>query len=235
MISVVTVTYNAATALSTTAESVLHQSYSDIEYIIVDGGSTDGTIDIIKSMAHDTRVRYVSEKDNGIFDAMNKGTHMAQGEWIIFMNAGDTFANHDVIRDVFQDRQYSEVDIIYGDVIKEGKVKQAEPPHNSHRMFFCHQSCFTRRTCLMRFPFDINHRMSADIKFVKQAYLAGCKFQQLNMPIAIFDTTGVSNVNRSRGLLDNIRVVREVDTLSEQFRLLPHLLLPYIICKIRNK
>jgi hypothetical protein len=126
-------------------------------------------------------------------------------------------------------------DVIYGDVIKGELVKKAEAPRNAHRMFYCHQSAFVRTSCLREFPFDIRHRMSADFKQVKQLYLSGKTFHQLDFPVANFDTQGVSNRNRSAGLYDNIQVIRETDSLWEQAKLLPRLYFTYLLCKIRGK
>ena len=96
LISVVTVCYNAADTIEKTMLSVLNQTYHDIEYIIIDGGSTDGTVEIIRKYA-DRIAYWVSEPDKGIYDAMNKGIKVATGEWINFMNAGDEFVDEGVI------------------------------------------------------------------------------------------------------------------------------------------
>lgn len=134
LVTVITVCYNAVSLIEKTICSVLAQQYEHIEYIVVDGGSTDGTIEIIRKYeAHISH--WITEQDEGIYDAMNKGVTMATGEWCIFLNAGDTFAADDVLNRVFQVPR--EADVIYGDVVKNGTVKAAEPPHNSHRMYFC--------------------------------------------------------------------------------------------------
>lgn len=90
LISVVTVAYNAVTTIEKTILSVINQTYPNVEYIIIDGGSTDGTVEIIKKYANKLAY-WVSEPDNGIYDAMNKGAKVATGEWINFMNCGDSF------------------------------------------------------------------------------------------------------------------------------------------------
>lgn len=209
--------------------SLLHQSYAHVDYVIIDGASTDGTPEMLGKTEG---IRWISEPDKGIYDAMNKGIRMAEGEWVIFMNAGDVFASDDTLSKVFSVER--DADVIYGDVIKGDGIKKAEPPHNGHRMYFCHQSAFVRTSCLKEFPFDIQHRMSADFKQMKQLYLAGKTFMQLDFPIAVFDTSGVSNAQRSKGLYDNIQVIREVDNWRERLRLLPRLLFTYWMCRLRG-
>ena len=232
IVTIITVCRNHAQELERTIRSVESQTWQEREYLVIDGASTDDTLDVIK--AHEASItRWVSEPDQGIYDAMNKGVRMARGEWVIFMNAGDTFASDDTLQRVFGSPQNA--DVIYGDVIKGELVKKAEAPRNAHRMFYCHQSAFVRTRCLREFPFDIRHRMSADFKQVKQLYLSGKTFLQLDFPVANFDTQGVSNRNRSAGLYDNIQVIRETDSLWEQMKLLPRLYFTYLLCKIRGK
>lgn len=231
-VSVITVCYNASSLLEKTILSVQAQQYDALEYIVVDGMSADGTADTIRN--HATAItRWVSEPDNGIYDAMNKAVGMATGQWAIFLNAGDTFAANDVLSRIFAEPR--QADVIYGDVIKNGTVTRAEPPHNAHRMYFCHQSCLTSIQVLRQFPYDTTHRLSADFKLYKQLWKAGKRFLQLPLAIANFDTTGVSNVHRSEGLLDNISVIRETDNLIDRLRLLPRLYFVYAMCKLRKK
>ncbi len=229
LVTVVTVCRNVKSSLEKTMNSLLHQSYAHIDYVIIDGASTDGTPEMLGKTEG---VRWISEPDKGIYDAMNKGIRMAEGEWVIFMNAGDVFASDDTLSKVFSVER--DADVIYGDVIKGDNIKKAEPPHNGHRMYFCHQSAFVRTSCLKEFPFDIQHRMSADFKQMKQLYLAGKTFMQLDFPIAVFDTSGVSNAQRSKGLYENIQVIREVDNWKERLRLLPRLLFTYWMCRLRG-
>lgn len=231
-VTIITVCRNHAKELEKTIQSVENQTWQKKEYIVIDGASTDETLEVIQQHG-DSITQWISEPDQGIYDAMNKGIRLAQGQWVIFMNAGDTFASTDTLQRVFQESQ--EADVIYGDVIKWEHVKKAEPPHNAHRMFFCHQSAFVKTSCLREFPFDTRHRMSADFKQIKQLYLSGKSFRQLDFPVAVFDTQGVSNTSRSAGLYDNIRVIRETDCFWEQVRLLPRLYFTYLFCKIRGK
>lgn len=230
---VITVTRNACDALKTTMDSVAALSYPDLEYIVVDGASTDGSVGMLESA---DSVKWISEPDGGIYDAMNKGVAMACGDMVVFMNAGDTFASHDVFEKVFAADGVDDADVIYGDVVKRGIVCTApDEPVDGHRMFFCHQSCIARRELLAETPFDTRHRMSADFKWVKMMIKQGRRFKHVPVAVAVFDTQGVSNTSRSRGLADNIRVVRELEPLRRRIRLMPHLLLPYIMCTLRGK
>lgn len=235
----VTVCRNALKALRETARSVLSQTYPNMEYVIIDGASADGTADFVRSLGDKIQV-FVSEPDKGIYDAMNKGVAKASGEWVIFMNAGDTFYSDDTVEKVFGGDDYPACGVVYGDVAKGDDrgaltVKKAGAPCNSHRMFFCHQSAFYRRSEILKEPFDISHRMSADIHQVKRLFKKGVKFRQLDFPIAVFDTGGVSNVRRSDGLRDNISVVYELDCFIDRLRLLPRLIVPYLMCRLKGK
>ena len=116
LISIVTVSYNAVATIEQTILSVINQTYPNIEYIIIDGGSKDGTIDIIRKYA-DQIAYWVSEPDEGIYDAMNKGIKIATGEWINFMNCGDSFLDMKVLNKIFISsilNEYEGVDILYG-------------------------------------------------------------------------------------------------------------------------
>ena len=112
LISIITVVFNCEKYLEETIKSVINQTYDNIEYIIIDGGSSDGTLDIIKK--YEDKITYwVSEKDGGIYDAMNKGIELSHGEWINFMNGGDIFFNKTVIEDVFLSNNFKNIDIVY--------------------------------------------------------------------------------------------------------------------------
>ena len=232
-VTVITVARNARNDLRRTMESVARLSYPDVEYIVVDGASTDGTVEMLEKSKG---VGWTSEADRGIYDAMNKGVTKATGEWVIFMNAGDRFASDDVIERVFSHPETDAADVIYGDVVKRGTVCSASPePVDGHRMFFCHQSCIARCKCLIDTPFDISHRMSADFKWVKMMIKQGRRLVYVPVAVSEFDTGGVSNTSRSRGLADNMRVIRELEPLSRQLTLLPHLIVPYVMCRLRGK
>lgn len=136
-ISIITVTYNAGIMLEKTLNSIQKQQYGNKETIVVDGKSTDNSLTVIQRYTgNGTVTQWSSEPDKGIYDAMNKGVNRCSGQWVIFMNAGDTFASDDVLQQVFSN-EWDDVDIVYGDVVKDEHIKTA-PEHYYlyHRMLF---------------------------------------------------------------------------------------------------
>ncbi len=229
-VTIITVCYNALEMLKKTMQSVDNQNYNNLEYIVIDGCSTDGTVDFLKNYKGKLS-KYVSEPDKGIYDAMNKGVSFATGNYVIFLNAGDLFAENDTLDKIFSSKNY-EADVIYGDVLKIGKdgklfLKPAEKSHNAHKMYFCHQSSLTKTECLKEFPFDLRYKMSADFNFFKTLTKHDKVFKQLNIPISIFDTSGISNTRRSAGLKENIKIVKCQDNFWDKIKLLPRL---YFVC-----
>lgn len=234
-LTIVTVCRNALDDLQRTVTSVKAQTFSDYEYLIVDGGSTDGSAEWLDTQEG---IKWISEPDKGIYDAMNKGVQMAAGEWIIFMNAGDTFYTPEVLQQVvpFLKDPHG---LVYGDISKERKghevIKRAEKPHNAHRMICCHQALFTRTTLLKDTPFDTSYRLSADFKFFKQMYLRAVPMRHISVVIARFDTRGESNTHRTEGLRENIRIIQETDTRSwERFGFILRLRFTILWSKLRH-
>jgi len=235
-VSVVTVCRNVASALEKTMESVFVQTYDNMEYIVIDGASTDNSLNLIKRNSN--RIHYwVSEPDKGIYDAMNKAIKVATGEWIIFLNAGDVFAAPDVVERVFA-IDHSSSDVVYGDCLKEIDHRLVViHPHahrNSHRMNFSHQCVFTRTSWLKKTPFDTKYKLSADFKSFKQIGLEKGVFEYVPIAVSQFDTNGVSNTRRADGLRENIRIIWEMDTWTERMRLLPRIGFTYLMCRLRG-
>lgn len=235
-VSIVMVTYNASGLAEKTLNSLEAQDYEAKEIIVVDGKSVDDTTDIIKRHAlKGTIAKWVSEPDGGIYDAMNKGVAMSTGDWVIFMNAGDVFASNDILSRVFM-QDHTDADVVYGDVVKDGEVKKA-PDHYYlyHRMIFCHQSVFVRRKCLLDTPFDTRHKLSADLKSFLTLYQRGARFSHVAVAVAVFDTSGVSNRQRSKGLRDNISVVCETIHFPLRLKFVARLAVPYLMCRLKGK
>ena len=200
LISVVTICYNAKNDLERTILSVLSQTYQDIEYIIIDGGSTDGTVDIIHKYSE--RLFYwISEPDKGIYDAMNKGMDRATGSWINFMNAGDTFCDNEVIKNIFGYNDLSDYSVIYGDCyvskLNQLQYLKASSMKKVHvQMPFCHQSSFIRKT---RLRFSIDLKIAADYQMIYEYYRMNgiSSFLYISKPISVFDATGISTTNNN--------------------------------------
>lgn len=191
-VSVITVCYNAVSTIEETMLSVLNQTYTNIEYIIIDGGSTDGTVDIIKKYA-DRLAYWVSEPDKGIYDAMNKGIAVATGEYINFMNAGDMFYNEGTISEVIEQTN-CDYDIVYGDnisILKHSKYrKKAGLASNlSKGMPFCHQSAFIKTRFHQQHPFITSFKSAGDYKFFYDAFFVyNVKFQYRPAIVSIYDS-----------------------------------------------
>lgn len=190
VVSIVTVAYNAVTTIENTILSIINQTYPNIEYIIIDGGSTDGTVDIIKK--YEDRVSFwLSESDKGIYDAMNKGIDKVSGEWINFMNTGDTFYKETVIEE-FVSKVSVDTDIAYGNtmfILSIGQVleRPKELSLINKGMVFGHQATFVRSSLHKKHKFDISFRSSGDYNFFYQMYNAGCCFEYIPLTVVNYD------------------------------------------------
>ncbi|MBK5719449.1 glycosyltransferase [Dysgonomonas sp. Marseille-P4677] len=198
-VSIITIVYNMADKIEATILSIINQTYSNIEYIIIDGGSIDGTVDIIKK--YESKITYwVSEPDNGIYDAMNKGIEKATGDWINFMNSGDYLIDENVI-EMFTNLHDSNADIVYGDTINniaKMDISYLQKPYPveciESNMIFCHQSAFVKTILMKAILFDTKYKVKSDYNFFLHCYRDNKIFQYISIPIAVFDyDTGVSS------------------------------------------
>lgn len=212
-VSVITINYNMADNLAHTIESVASQSYPNLEYIVIDGGSQDASVKVIGRF-QDKITTWVSEPDKGRYDAMNKGVAAATGEWIIFMNAGDLFHDTEVISDVFAQSR-DDVDLLYGharrvypqegleQVVLAGPVSLLPIAMNC-----CHQSLFTRRTILRDRPFDTSLVIAADAEFMIWSKVSGLRFKLADRIVCIFSAGGISDKDRMRSLREQWKILR---------------------------
>ena len=189
--SIVTAIYNAQEVVAATAESLRQQTFTDYEWIIVDGASTDGTLEAVRPYFIEGRDTLVSEPDRGVYDAMNKGLTLARGQVVQFLNAGDRLAGDDVLAKVAA--EFSDgIDAIYGDTIlsMEDGLTLRTPAINiadnlHRRMPISHQSLFTRRELHLRYPFDLSFRVSADYAVIAAMCKAGARMKYLPEPLNI--------------------------------------------------
>ena len=199
LISIITVSFNAVSTIEKTILSVINQTYPNIEYIIIDGGSTDGTVNVIKKYS-DKITHWVSEPDKGIYDAMNKGIAIATGEWINFMNAGDIFKTTNVIKDIFYNKCIN-ASILYGDAefkdIYETYIFKARPIQDiMNIMPFSHPSVFIKGDLHKNNPYDTKFRSSGDYNFFLSMYKQNVIFKYMPIVISTFDATeGMSKDN----------------------------------------
>lgn len=237
LFSVITVVRNDIGNIGRTIESVLSQDTALFEYIVIDGASTDGTTNIIEDFRPQIEC-VLSEPDSGIYNAMNKGIRLAKGDYSIFMNSGDTFADSNVLASVASELEHHAPDVVYGHVVlcdKSGQsfIKQASLPKNYHRMYFCHQSSFVKTTILKNMFFDEKYRMSADFKMMKELFKQKKSFLYINAPIARYDRNGISNVQRAKGLKENIQIIQECDRGMEKIRLLLKIFPSYFFSSVK--
>lgn len=199
-ISIITVNFNDAVGLESTVRSVISQKSDKYEFIIIDGGSTDGSVEIIKKYA-DKIDYWISERDRGIYHAMNKGVVQAHGDYCLFLNSGDSFYNEKVL-DYILKVEYND-DIIVGRVVsKNGHSQLFLPPSREISLYYLfsgtvpHQGAFIRTDLLRRIPYDENLKIVSDWKFFLEAIiLNNCTVRYVDEYIAEFDTTGVSTSN----------------------------------------
>ncbi len=198
-ITIVTVVYNGVESIESTIISVINQTYKNIEYIIIDGGSTDGTQEIIKKY-NDKITYWMSEPDKGIYDAMNKGAEKATGTWVNFMNSGDSFLNNESLNDVFKNDN-SHFDVIYGSVKCFNKyeslvIHPKRLAEIKNHMIFCHQSSFVRTELIKKYKFNLKYKIAADYNLFYSLYKDNYLFKELPNCISIFEAdNGISSNN----------------------------------------
>ena len=209
MISVVTVVYNALDDLKYTMNDLLKQTSQDFELVIIDGNSTDGTDAYLHQLEKGgpfSRLIVVSERDSGIYDAMNKGIKHASTNYVVFMNAGDRFysvSSIERINDVLEEGSF---DFIFGDTVIEYpncySYRKAHtdffagPEYLHFDKAFSHQSLICKRAILERNLFDLNYPITADFKSYHRMIKEGKNFEYLPQPISVFATGGVSDTKR---------------------------------------
>ena len=200
IISVITVVYNGVKTIENTIKSVLGQSYTNIEYIIIDGQSTDGTQQLVAKYM-DSIACFITEKDVGIYDAMNKGIEYATGDYVIFVNSDDRLAENALK----QGARYlnDTVDILYGDIYMvqedgtEIRMKgELEDTQDIIYRGICHQAVLARTKLLKENYFDIGYKIAADYDWLLKMFYKGANFVYAPVAFSYYCATGYSAVNR---------------------------------------
>lgn len=243
LVSIITVSYNSAKTIENTIQSTLNQTYDNIEYIIIDGASTDGTLAIIKGYEalfdeKNIAFKYISEPDKGIYDAMNKGIRMCSGELIGIINSDDWYESNAVEDVVLTYLNNRDVDVFHGLLryISYDGYPDSILGHHSrllHQTMIEHPTCFVKSDCYLEIGlFDSNYRSAGDYEWMLRAKKAGRKFLFLNRLIANFRRGGMSesyisgteilNIQRSYGILSKskwlcFRFYKYLVRLNNQF------------------
>lgn len=218
LISVITITYNAADTLPVTMESVAEQSFKDFEHIVIDGASTDDTITIARKMGT-SGIRIVSERDNGLYDAMNKGIKFARGRYLLFLNSGDKFHSSDTLQAYAEAIEKKSPDIIYGDTdIVDITGKRLGPRHLSapsiltvdsfsQGMLICHQAFMVRRDIAPLY--DTDYRFSADYDWCIRCIKSSRAGDRVNLKRVTIDylADGMTDHNKKASLIERFKIM----------------------------
>lgn len=218
-LSVITVTYNAEHTLERTLKSVREQTYPAIEHIIVDGNSNDGTVALIHRYENE-RLKWISEPDKGLYDAMNKGIKMATGDYLCFLNAGDTFYDTDTVQKIFAsiDENHSP-DILYGEtaiVDDNGRflhMRRLQAPKNltwksfKHGMVVCHQAFIVKRELVE--PYDLSYRFSADFDWCIRMMKKAKNIYNTDLILVDYLNAGMTTANRKASLRERYRIMEK--------------------------
>jgi glycosyltransferase involved in cell wall biosynthesis len=229
-LSVVTIVYNNVRDIERTMQSVLGQTYTNIEYIVVDGLSNDGTLDIIHK--YDSRIsKLISEKDNGIYDAMNKGLAAATGDYVMFMNSGDEFYDAGTVAAVFAsandaDIYYGETEMINDKGESLGQRRHKAPANFTWRDFkygmsISHQAIYVKRR--LAEPYDRKYQLSADIDWIIRAAKKAKTIVNVNRYVAKYLVGGMSKAKHRQSLQERF------DIMKRYYGLVPTVLNHFVI------
>ncbi|WP_298751674.1 glycosyltransferase family 2 protein [uncultured Arcobacter sp.] len=209
-VSVVTVTYNAERYLNKTIKSIIEQDYPNIEYIIIDGASSDNSVDTIKEYKENISY-WISEPDFGIYDAMNKGIEKATGEWILFMNAGDTFFNSSTITD-FINNVNIDTELYNGAInfVDENKITY-KPPHGLEKVWVTvpcwHQASFIKTSLMKKCKYSLEYKIAGDHDFYLKCFINNNKFQFTNKIIANMLAGGLHKQQAKLAQIESIKII----------------------------
>ena len=227
-LSIITINYNNAEGLRKTLASVAAQTFRDFEHIIVDGGSTDGSVEVIREYEQSlasrlsplpSNLKWLSEPDSGIYSAMNKGIKMTKGEYLLFLNSGDCLVDEDVLSNVFQvakdniDVMYGDIKVVYNnqEIIKESPDVVTFQYLYSNAIFHSGGS-FIKKTLFDSYGlYDENLRIVSDWKFFVEIFiLKNVSYQHINLILSVFDLCGISTENQELMMKERMLVLRDL-------------------------
>jgi glycosyltransferase involved in cell wall biosynthesis len=202
-ISIITINLNNKAGLEKTIMSVIGQTYTDFEYMVIDGGSEDGSVEVI-TQNQDKITQWISEKDTGIYNAMNKGINMAKGEYCLFLNSGDYLYTPEVLKDVFS-LPYAQ-DIIYGDMMIDRDIGELEYGHSPNPLTFegmiagtlWHPVSFIKKSLFGKYGmYNEELKIVADYEFfLKVLFIHNVSYKYVHIPISVFKTNGIGSLEK---------------------------------------
>jgi glycosyltransferase involved in cell wall biosynthesis len=229
-LSVITIVYNNVAAIERTMLSVLNQTYKNIEYILIDGASTDGTIDVI-NLYKDRLAKFISAPDKGIYDAMNKGLALATGDYVLFMNSGDEIYSPETVAAVFAsaisgDIYYGETEMFDENWKSLGQRRHRAPEHFDWHSFkfgmnISHQAIYIKRSLTQ--PFDLKYKYSSDIDWILKATKKSSSIVNTHLYVAKYLVGGISKQKHLASLKERFKI------LSHYYGFIPNLLNHVII------
>ena len=220
-VSIITITYNNLEGLKRTYESIHRQTFDDYEWLVIDGGSTDGTKQFLEE--HDNELAFwCSEPDKGVYNAQNKGTIYAKGEYCIYMNSGDSFYADDVLEKVFE--KDIDADVIYGGwelVFEDGKKVEGNVPEVADLAYFfddnmCHQAMLIKREAVLARPYDESFPIYADWEEWLALYMQGKTFKRVDILICDFIVGGLSTGDNASQTLKKKRQA-DIKRINERY------------------
>ncbi|NCD70416.1 glycosyltransferase family 2 protein [Mucilaginibacter agri] len=215
-LSIITIVYNNVRDIERTVKSIIGQTYNNIEYVVIDGASNDGTLDILNKYRQSINV-FVSEPDKGIYDAMNKGLALATGDYVLFMNSGDEIYALNTVANIFAsspdaDIYYGETEMINDAGESLGQRRHQAPKNFTWRDFkygmsVSHQAIYIKRS--LTEPYDKRYSLSADIDWILKAAKKAKKIVNVNHYVAKYLVGGMSKKKHRQSLKERFRIMRE--------------------------
>ena len=210
-ISIITINYNNKDGLRKTIESVINQSYRDYEYIIIDGGSTDGSVKVIEQYS-DKIAFWVSEKDHGIYNAMNKGTKQAKGEYVLYLNSGDCLYDKHTLEVV--SKNFGKDVLLGWRKTDKGIIETFNKNITALSVFengFFHQSAYIKRELALKYPYNEQRKIVSDWQFFfKSIILDDCTYEIIEAPLCLYDTSGISSTNTHEAFREKGELLKEM-------------------------
>lgn len=251
LFSIITINLNNLDGLKKTHRSIERQTFDSFEWIVIDGNSSDETKKFLRELK-DERYSWISEPDDGIYDAMNKGLERSKGDYVIFMNSGDVLYESNVLEKTKKYIEKSNPDLIYGDsceYINEELVYKPSHPHKwiENGMFTHHQSIFYKRLIALNIQYDLNYLIAADYAFTCNFLKESSHISYIPNAICIFDKSGITSSYKIKvkGMLEQWKIGRDIlrqstlklilILLKQLFKNLTVIFFPFIYRSVRYK